>query len=115
LDKKVEGTSLLVEDFDLKQIFQHKLAQLLREEEIKWYQREKTKDLLQVDSNTKYFHLVASGIYMKSRIFQLRDGNKVIHGDATLMKHITSYYKSLFGPPDATYVALDESQIHDIP
>lgn len=112
MDKKAEGTYLSVENFDLKQVLQHNLAQLLREKEIKWYQRAKTKDLLHVDSNTKYFHLVASG---KSRIFQLRDGNKVIHGDATLMKHITSYYKCLFGPPDATYVALDESQIHDIP
>jgi hypothetical protein len=30
-------------------------ARLLREEEIKWYQRAKVKELLEDDSNTKYF------------------------------------------------------------
>jgi hypothetical protein len=34
---------------------------MLREEEIKWYQRAKTKGLLEGDSNTKYFNLVANG------------------------------------------------------
>jgi hypothetical protein len=29
----------------------------------------KVKDLLEGDSNTKYFHLVASGKYRKIRIF----------------------------------------------
>jgi hypothetical protein len=33
----------------------------LREEEIKWYERAKTKDLLEGDDNTQYFHLVANG------------------------------------------------------
>lgn len=67
------------------------------------------------DSNTKYFQLVASGKHRKSRIYQLRDGNKVIQGDEALKKHITSYYKSLFGTHDVTNVALDETQIQDIP
>jgi hypothetical protein len=37
LDKKAEGTYLSDEEIDLKQFLQNKLAQLLREEEIKWY------------------------------------------------------------------------------
>lgn len=74
-----------------------------------------TKELLQGDSNTKYFQLVASGKHRKSRIYKLRDENHVIQGDVALKKHITSYYKSLFGPPDVIDVALDETQIQDIP
>ena len=88
---------------------------MLREEEIKWYQRAKTKELLQGDSNTKYFHLVASGKHRKSRIYQLRDGNNVIQGEEALRKHITSYYKRLFGPPEETDAGLDESHRQDIP
>jgi hypothetical protein len=45
------------------------LAQLLREEELKWYQRAKVNDLLEGDSNTKYFQLVASGKHRETRIF----------------------------------------------
>jgi hypothetical protein len=47
---------------------------LLREEELKWYQRSKARHLLEGDSNTKYFHLLANGRYRKSRIFQLQEG-----------------------------------------
>jgi hypothetical protein len=36
---------------------------------MKWYQHAETKDLLKGDSNTKYFQLVASGKYRKTRIF----------------------------------------------
>ncbi|KAL5649148.1 hypothetical protein ACJX0J_039957, partial [Zea mays] len=56
LDKNTEGAGLSGEEVDLKQFLQNKLAHILREEEIEWYQRVKTKELLQRDSNTKYFH-----------------------------------------------------------
>jgi hypothetical protein len=46
-----------------------KISYLLREEEIAWFQRSKTKDILEADNNTKYFHLVANGKYRKSKFF----------------------------------------------
>jgi hypothetical protein len=84
---------------------------MLREEEIKWYQRAKVEEYLEVDSNTSYFYLVANGKHRKSRIFQLQDGEHIIEGDETLKKHITSYYKKLFGPPVENLVSMDESWI----
>lgn len=106
LDKKVENSLLSPQELDLKHCLQNKLAQMLREKEIKWYQRAKTRSLLLGDSNTQFFHLVASGKHRKSRIYQLRDGNQVIEGDAALKKHITSYYKCLFGPSGNPNVTL---------
>jgi hypothetical protein len=47
-------------------------------------------------------HLVASGKHRKSRIYHLQNGDQVIEGDALLKEHITSYYKGLFGPPEAS-------------
>jgi hypothetical protein len=88
---------------------------MLREEELKWYQRAKTQNLMQGDSNTRYFHLVASGKHKKSKIFQLKDGDQLFIRDATLKQHIIFYYKGLFGPPEETYVTLDKTQIQDIP
>jgi hypothetical protein len=55
LDKKAEHTPLQVEETNIKQCLNNRLAQLLREEEIKWYQRAKVNDFLQGESNTKYF------------------------------------------------------------
>jgi hypothetical protein len=75
LDKKAEVFVLLAQELDLKQYLQSRLAELLREEEVKWYQRAKTKGLLQGDANTRYFHLVASGKHRKSRIYHLKNGD----------------------------------------
>ena len=75
LDKKAEVSVLSAQELDLKQYLQSRLAELLREEEVKWYQRAKTKGLLQGDANTKYFHLVASGKHRKSRIYHLQNGD----------------------------------------
>jgi hypothetical protein len=56
----------------VKQYLNNRLAALLREEEMKWYQRAKVKELLEGDSNTKYFQLVVNDKYRESRIFQLQ-------------------------------------------
>jgi len=106
----LDGTEL-----NLKYVLNERLAELLREEELKWYQRAKVKHLIQGDANTKYFHLLANGRHRKTRIFQLEDGNTIIEGDAQLKQHITSYYKNLFGPPDRSNVELDEHLVQDIP
>jgi len=71
--------------------------------------------LLFRDMNTKYFHLVANGKHRKTRIFQLVDGDKIIQGDEELKKHITDYYRGLFGPSDPSFLSLDESRRNDIP
>jgi hypothetical protein len=65
--------------------------------------------------NTRYFHLVANGKHHKTRIFQLQDGKKTIEGDNKLKKHITSYYKSLFGKSQENNFQLDELLKEDIP
>ena len=52
LDLKAESWLLSQAELDLKQRVKDRLAHLLREEEIKWFQRAKTRKLLQGDSNT---------------------------------------------------------------
>jgi hypothetical protein len=87
---------------------------LLREEEIKRYQRSKVNKLLQGDSNTRYFHLVANGKRRKSNIFQLEDGDRIMKGEEPLNSYITDYYKELFGPSDSGMFSLDEDKRDDI-
>jgi hypothetical protein len=115
LDKKAEMSLLNETDLNLKHVLNERLAELLREEEIKWYQRAKAKHLLEGDANTKYYHLLANGRHRKTHIFQLEDGENIIEGDAQLKQHITNYYKNLFGPPKGSSIVLDEHQVQDIP
>jgi hypothetical protein len=102
LDKKSEIVELNESERNLKHVLNERLTELLREEEIKWYQRAKVKHLLEGDANTKYFHLLANGRHRKTRIFHLEDGENIITGDAQLKQHITSYYRNLFGPGETS-------------
>jgi hypothetical protein len=115
LDKKVEKTMLTPNEIALKHYLNERLAHMLREEEIKWYQRSKAKELLEGDNNTKYFHLIANGKFRKSQIYKLEDGGNTIQGDDDLKWYNTKYYKGLFGKPDDNTFSLDESRISNIP
>jgi hypothetical protein len=76
---------------ELKKSLNSHLSQLLREEEIKWYQRSKARNLLEGDSNTKYFHLLGNGRHRKMRIYQLQDGHNTIHGDNELKNGVVPH------------------------
>jgi hypothetical protein len=114
LDKKVKSTLLLPHEINIKHCLNTRLIQLLREEEIKWYQRSKLNRLLQGDSNMKYFHMVANGKHRKSQIFELLDEDRTIRGNEPLKSYITNYYKNLFGPSDSGHFSLEEDRRSDI-
>ena len=46
LDKKAESTLLDQNELNLKYVLNERLSELLREEEIKWYQRAKVKKII---------------------------------------------------------------------
>jgi hypothetical protein len=69
LDKKAESQLLSQHEWDLRQCIKYRLAQLLREEELRWFQRAKTNKILREDNNTKYFQMVANGKRRRTRIF----------------------------------------------
>jgi hypothetical protein len=91
------------------------LTKLLREEEIKYFQWAKTKDVLLGDNNTKYFHMIVNGKRRKKRIFLLENGNSKVEGHDNLKRFITEFYKGLFGEPEENSFTLDESFNQDIP
>jgi hypothetical protein len=98
----------------LKQFLKNRLAELLREEDIKWYQWAKVKELLEGDSNTKYFQLIANGKYRKTRIFQLQDEDKIIEGEKELSEYMMNYYKNIFTAPLDNSFTLDEARLDGI-
>jgi len=115
LEKKAESRLLTQREIDLKQTVKDRLAHLLREEEVKWFQRAKTTKLLMGDRNTEYFHAVANGKRRKTRIYGLEQNEGVIEGEDDHKRYITNYYKGLFGPSKKNIFSMDESRTGDIP
>ena len=87
------------------------LIKLLREE-LRFYQRAKTTDVLLGDNNTSYFQIIANGKHRKKRIFSLEHGG--IEGQQNLKEYITNFYKDLFGPPEDNHFSLND-RMDDIP
>jgi hypothetical protein len=71
LDIAVEVRDLTEPEQENLSQSQDQLTKLLREEEIKYYQRAKVKDVLLGDNNTRYFQMVANDKHQKKRNFPL--------------------------------------------
>ena len=89
------------------------LIKLLREEELRFYQRAKATDVLLGDNNTRYFQMIANGKHRKKRIFSLEHEGG-IEGQQNLKEYITKFYKELFGPPEDYHFSLNNRR-DDIP
>jgi hypothetical protein len=86
-----------VEQNDLALAREH-LAQLLREEEINYFQRAKVKDVLLGDNNnTRYFQLVANGKHRRKLIFSLDQAEGKIDGQQNLKIILPIFIKSYLG------------------
>jgi hypothetical protein len=59
MEALAEVRPLSVQEIELKRQSNAQIASLLREEELKWYQRLKDQFILERYSNTRYFHSVA--------------------------------------------------------
>jgi mannosylglycoprotein endo-beta-mannosidase len=103
------------QEIEIKSQANAEIARLLREEELKWYQRSKSQFILEGDANTRYFHSVANGRHRKKRIHTLVQDEGIIEGQEHLKSYITNYYKNLFGAPEEGNFHMDETQIDDIP
>jgi hypothetical protein len=106
---------LSTQEIELKNQSNTKIASLLREEKLKWYQCSKSQFILEGDSNTRYFHSVTNGRHRKKRIHSLVQDEGTIEGLDNLKAYITDYYKILFGAPDEGNFSMDESRTDYIP
>ena len=78
LDGLAAVRPLSTQEIDLKNRSNAQIARLLREEEIKWYQRSKAQFILEGDSNIRYLYSVANGRHRKKLIHSLHQDEGVI-------------------------------------
>ena len=84
LDTQAETRTLTEEERNQLETARDDLIKLLREEELKFYQRAKVTDVLFGDNNTRYFQMIANGKHRKKRIFSLEHEGGKIEGQKTL-------------------------------
>jgi hypothetical protein len=87
LEALVEVRPLLPQEIELKSQSNAQIARLLREEEIKCYQRSKSQFILEDDANTRYFHSVANGRHRKKLIHSLVQDEGTIEGHENLKSY----------------------------
>jgi hypothetical protein len=85
------------QEINLKHYLKELLVSLLREEELKWYERAKVKTLLEGDANTRFFILWPMANTGNNIFIDLNMTKALLLALTTSKKHITNYYKNLFG------------------
>jgi hypothetical protein len=84
LDIKAETIQLSSAEGNELKLANEKLNKLKRDEETKWAQRAKVKNIQEGGNNTKYFHLIADGKHRKKKKFQLEQDEGTIVGEENL-------------------------------
>jgi hypothetical protein len=84
LEVLAEVRPLSTKEIELKSQLSAEIAKLLREEELKWYQRSKGQFILEEESNTRYFHSVANGRHRKKRIHSLVQDEESVRENETI-------------------------------
>ncbi|OMO90064.1 reverse transcriptase [Corchorus capsularis] len=81
----------------LEKELQHEYSEVLRQEELLWFQKVRTKWIQSGDRNTTYFHTLALVKRSRNRIRSLKDseGNWV-NDQATIKRMAVQHYKTLY-------------------
>lgn len=73
------------------------LSRILNQEELIWYQRSRTKWLVDGDRNIKFYHMQTIARRKRNRIIMLKDQNgEWISDQEDLKRHVTTFYMKLF-------------------
>ena len=107
LDTQAEIRNLSQGERDQLETTRDDLIKLLREEELRFYQRAKATDVLLGDNNTRYFQMIANGKHRKKYIFSLEHEGGQIEGQQNLKEYTTKFYKELFGPSEDSHFSLN--------
>ena len=107
LDEISENRELAQLEWEERYMLEKEILKVLSDEEIQWQRKGGEKWLLDGDRNTGYFHKRATGRKKKMHISALEQGDQMLNTPKQLKKHITDYYKSLFGKVEMADIHLE--------
>ncbi|XP_028767839.1 uncharacterized protein LOC114725488 [Neltuma alba] len=82
---------------NLEKELQSDLEQLLKVEEIKWFQKARTEWITRGDRNTKYYHLRTKLRRRRNKIMTLKDDqNRWIEDEVEVKALVLNYFKNLY-------------------
>lgn len=93
IDKNAGKFELSAHDREEQKMLRAQLQRLVKQEEMKWLQRYKDREIRDGDNNSKYYHAKANGRKRKKNIFSLNQDEGVIEGEDNLINYITKFYK----------------------
>ncbi|WJX55720.1 hypothetical protein P8452_41455 [Trifolium repens] len=83
--------------YQLERRLQIELSEILKKEELMWFQRSRTKWLIDGDRNTRYYHLKTVSRRRRNNVIMLRDDHgEWIEESVKLKEHANNFYKALF-------------------
>lgn len=72
---------------------------VLKQEEIHWFQKSRIKWILDGESNTKFFHQTTLARRRVNKIFMLKVDGEWMDNQELLKQHGRSHFENIFGPP----------------
>jgi hypothetical protein len=107
LDEKADSVELDGEEWAFWYHLEEQILAIFRDEGEYWRQRERVRWMLQGDSNTAYFHVVANGRRRKCCILRLTTKNGPITDKRQIQEHVYDFYHLLLGSSDTRVCSLD--------
>jgi hypothetical protein len=109
LDAAVEDGPLPADHWQQRYEIENKLKSIYNLEEIHCQQKGSELWVLKGDSNTDFFHAFANGRRRKKTIIELETDQGVVKSQEEIMKHVTGFYKNLFGSQPQCNLRLDKN------
>jgi hypothetical protein len=88
----------------IEEKLQHELSDILKQEEIMWFQRSRAKWLKDGDRNTRYYHLKTTHRHKRNNIVMLRMASgEWVDDQQELQSMVNEYYQHLFAKPNGEW------------
>ncbi|RLN23448.1 hypothetical protein C2845_PM07G29970 [Panicum miliaceum] len=109
IDKLAESRELSADIWEKRYKLEDELENIYQMEAIYWQQRGSDMWVLEGDANTQFLHQHANGRRRKNTIVSLELEGVEIRSQEDLIRHVTDFYKNLFGSTPSSSMRLSGS------
>ena len=112
IDSLADSRELLADEWQKRYDIENELENIYHMEAIYWQPRGSYLWILEGDANTQFFHQHANGRRRKNTIIALDTDLGKVQSQDDIMRHVTDFYKNLFGSKPTCNMRLADSFWH---